>query len=805
MDRAIPDAEAIAAADAVVVADADFTADLAPKEHAAARAPAPTTGQFIFPISSADNHACFLRFGFTVGHKKALPLHSVSPPTALKVQLKPNSTCDECASLHDLLDSRASGLDYATIQVGARNLADHHVATAAWPPLHVAPPPSSPCFKTAEKVFYAKELRGALAAPKPRRPLPHQRAALKMLESRSLGASGDSVGVSRTAPKYILIKFAMGSGKTSLAARALEVLPQTKRNVVVWVCTNTLVAQSVIELQRFSRQEPGTVTEFHVVGYSEFHRLCHDDPRCVEDATVIVDEAHYYRNLSAPMKHDVLCIQRAARVILLTGTPLVNDASEIWGTLALLGLRSPYDDVPEATPTPEDLLALLLHPSVLVLEYDPRLDPVLKQRFPETVRETIRVEMSWLDVLSYKIKGQKNTKFGHVELCTSNTNAYRVASRTGCNTAAKTRAIVDYALEKERQRRLPGMVYSCFREKGLDLVSAELARRAAHLRKAELNGDTPGSVRQEMIDTANDGKVDVQLISEAAGVGTNFKGGFHWLVKMEPPSNEQEGSQVDNRIVRVDATPVLLAAIEAGTLDVPITSKRKVTCGKRRREGVAVADVHSVSATATADADEVADTLQASQHDVSPDVDVKRETVTLAQFVSVFPQHPPTREEARALDAAFESYIPDHGVDIAADLVQYARDEETTVDERMVQQNAVKHAALCGLLDTMVRAARIAKNAFEAREEEAAVAARLEKKAKAQAALALSDAQLGHAAASSMAVTAGSKRRSSDGSKSADALVDRLHQEREHAVKTATVSAATRHARPCIVVGSQKY
>lgn len=649
----------------------------------------------------------------------------------------------------------------------------HHIASVVWPhklcmPLAsrvasrstshlVSHPVSQPASRqqslraspdanarAIEVILDAKGIRSALQAPKPRKPLPHQARDLAILDAIIDKANKAHKAATTVAPRVaptttttttatttataataatatrVLVKYKMGSGKTALMGLFLQLdrVPAAERELVVVVCSNTLIEMWTNELQHWSAQVRGTHSEVHVVGYTEFHRLVLLDADCVAGATVIVDEAHYFRNLTAPMVDDVYAMQQAARLMLLTGTPIVNNVSEAHGLLALLGKEDAatakaLEDAGDIVPMPA-LMRALKEKDVLILDYDPRSDPALAHRFPKTERRIERVEMSWLDVLAYKIKQRKDTTFGNLIVCTSQSNAYRVASRTSCNTAAKIERVKQFLLELHAARRLPAMVYSNFREKGLDLVSSAFKTCVPQLRVAELNGDTPGAERQRLINAANSGKVDIQLISEAAGVGTNFCGGFHSIVLLEALENVQTQEQVENRVVRLDAAPTLLKladedsesrereeAEEAGEKgeggeddDIPFSSST---------EFISAAALASAALTATT-ASKISKLCKGKgegKGKAKKQRAADAETITLVQMLSVFPKNPPTSSEARQLNLELAKLVDDHDVNVAADLVAYVKAERETVDERMVRQNNEKHAAIQCVLEAL--------------------------------------------------------------------------------------------------------
>lgn len=178
-----------------------------------------------------------------------------------------------------------------------------------------------------------------------------------------------------------------------------------------------------------------------------------------------------------------------------------------------------------------------------------------------------------------------------------------------------------------------------------------------------------------MINAANAGRVDVQLISEAAGVGTNFCGGFHSIVLLEALENVQTQNQVENRVVRLDATPTLVQLeLDREHKDSEDGDENSNSNSKAKAKAKKVKASHA-------------------------------ECITLVQMLSVFPKKPPTLTEARELSAEFATIVENHGVNVAAELVKFVKEECETVDEHMVRQNDEKHAQIQGVLAALKHAA----------------------------------------------------------------------------------------------------
>lgn len=383
--------------------------DTAPSTTTQRRAPQ-ISKHITIPLCTSANHCVFLRVG--------LPL---APAFHALISLHIDRSCAACTTLQSAL-AKGGALDQHLISIKTATTHDdnltHHVAMVDVPKLNMQL--ASRCVAISSISLDVAALKHALQAPKPRNPLPHQARDLALIKTLickdTEKTKSKTKSTTNAGPRRVLLNYQMGSGKTALVGLflQLECLPVAERALIVIVCSNTLIQMWVAEMQRFCAQVAETMSEVHVIGYTEFHRLVALNPRCVADATVVVDEAHYFRNLTAPMVADVDAMQLAARLLILTGTPIVNNCSEIHGLLALLGKENATEAKKlgdAGKPVSLEFLNRALNdPDVLVLDYEPRLDPALAARFPRTERRIERVEMTWHDVLQ---PSHCSTQWGH--------------------------------------------------------------------------------------------------------------------------------------------------------------------------------------------------------------------------------------------------------------------------------------------------------------------------------------------------------------------------------------------------------
>lgn len=430
--------------------------------------------------------------------------------------------------------------------------------------------------KTPESVAAAFKRQFTIKQPPPS--MVHQRDAVQRFSGRDW----------HRAPRRVVhLVWSMGAGKTLAAVRCLhpDAATPPPRDVAV-LCSNTLIEQWAEVIEK-DFQGSG-VTEFTVLGYTEFHRRGLEDERFLRRHVVIFDEAHYLRNLTQPMRHDLQVLDHCRTVLALTGTPMVNDAADVVPLLWLSGDRS----VPLGTvPTRKQLERVFGGGNASV--YDPARDgdERMRARFPEVVRHVHRTPMGWTQALEYVMHARASIRFGPLTLQSSVRNSYNVCTRTASNAPAKGPVWGDGSKLAHMAERVltlareslqtadPGrdaaptrpcqqVVYDEFLERGIAPVYAMVRDHAvavagAPLDLAVLTGATPEAERAAAIAAFNAGHVDVLFISRAGNTGVNLTGArrprgpeqrtavhFH----RGPGPNRQTENQTENRVVRCDGS-----------------------------------------------------------------------------------------------------------------------------------------------------------------------------------------------------------------------------------------------------------
>lgn len=371
-----------------------------------------------------------------------------------------------------------------------------------------------------------------------------------------------------------LLYWTMGSGKTRAALSALAAAKHTSKNNewsrVLIVCSNTLIGNWIKTIEQ-SPQCNG-YTKFVIMGYNEFRNTFHDSATSglgdISRYIVIVDEAHYYRNLTPMMMPDVALLRRSLFLMLLTGTPLQNEPDEI---CALLALKQCCDDVqarsdqfecnPDTLQRQRASIAKQLEKQKSVFYYDPEVYDAQRfaNHYPATHERVEHVAMSAPQALEYIMSLRAETKIGPYSIQTARCNSYDSLTRALSNVvdpakpaeSPKIRHVVRNVLSGKWPA--PHVIFSHYRDRGVHAVDKHLAeqmrKHGKKLKRVTISGSTEGRERDSIVNDYNSGKIDALSITDAAreGVDLHGTGTMHVL---ESAQNLHGESQTMSRVAR---------------------------------------------------------------------------------------------------------------------------------------------------------------------------------------------------------------------------------------------------------------
>lgn len=420
---------------------------------------------------------------------------------------------------------------------------------------------------------------------------------------------------SRGAPVHRMTLFvAMGGGKSLGSLFPAFSAPRPPRSVLIG-CQNTQIGQWEATIRRMPLAAPDAVC-VDVVGHTLLKNEWY--ARLPQYDYVILDESVVCRKLTADWEAAAIAFGRCARSVTCTGTLLVNGPTDMAGALVLNGedVRVPRGRdtrdcgitwtlpsgkqvvVEEDAEWPARELARVFDGNVL--RWHPRTHaPTDYARFyPRTASAEVRLPMSVAHMLYYLTR-RNNVDFPDAEgtmHCTGHTgasNAYDAQLRSACNevdwgTGEATKAvavaeIVRLAMEARAAARdgtppptcripaladamcwaagiapleglLPAMYYSSRLEAGVDQVPVALDEAGVVARTAHITGKVPTEERERARGAFNSGQLDLLLMSPAAALGTDLKGGMCAIINDTPDNTETE-NQIKGRLVRMGSHP----------------------------------------------------------------------------------------------------------------------------------------------------------------------------------------------------------------------------------------------------------
>jgi hypothetical protein len=266
----------------------------------------------------------------------------------------------------------------------------------------------------------------------------------------------------------------------------------------------------------------------------------------------IVDEAHCLRNRTARMQMTILKMKMSNQLFLLTGTPLLNEASDVllWTQLFDVGGIGTIDHIGST-----DEAIDLLHEHLNVMYFKPGKEN--ESHYPTVVRETVEIPMHWYQVLHYFKYMSGYVVFGDHEFQSSHKNHYQSQSKQICNGVRTPSATflspkIDFLVEAflRVSYPFPWVIYSGYLETGVDEIYDRLLNNNRSI--ARITGATDADGRQRTVGNYNRGLVDVLLLSQVGSEGINLMGtGTLFLTTRH--ANDAAAAQTQSRAIRYDS------------------------------------------------------------------------------------------------------------------------------------------------------------------------------------------------------------------------------------------------------------
>jgi SNF2 family DNA or RNA helicase len=348
-----------------------------------------------------------------------------------------------------------------------------------------------------------------------------------------------------------LVFHSMGSGKTTTALATAYALRD--RNVI-----DNVVIIAPTSVQGYWQDNAAMLGLSAVTEVFTHNNNVTD---IVSDRTLlIVDEAHNFRTIivknatrslqTQKAFHMINAAARAGKVMLLSGTPIVNEWSDLKNILYALEQRT-FD-----YGAYKKYQACVWRVAPVTDAYNMDDDP----RLPTSTQETVSFEMepdflAWYDKVEKDVVNALCAGAVTKKNLTVFLNGVRRAVN-GCSwksgegvLSPKVGWVGDHIMEwKGKQEKT--IIYSAWNEFGVDIVKGYLISRDPSIRVGVINGSLSAHSRHEVVSDFNRNKLDVLIFTAAGSEGINLMGTRH-VVILEPHWNNARIKQAVHRACRV--------------------------------------------------------------------------------------------------------------------------------------------------------------------------------------------------------------------------------------------------------------
>lgn len=355
--------------------------------------------------------------------------------------------------------------------------------------------------------------------------------------------------------KGLIVKFAMGTGKTLTALTVARCLCDVLNIACVVITTPAVVPGFKRELERLPEIAGACVPL--VTTYGKFLNAFQADASIIEGKLLVVDEAHNFRNPNGSETRALIAAARkASKVLLLTGTPVHNTPVDIVPLLCMIDrgdrschrLQTEFEGALEKFENAqrERGLLQLLAGNVIVYANDPVADP----NYPSVIRETLHLTMPKDYLRQYmaveRVQQRNLPDFLKNKDITFFLNGLRRATNRLHAPSIKIDKIVEIVQDNVQEGR-KCLVYSAWKDSGIMLVNAKL--QALGIQTVFVTGDESSPQKHDSVLRYNSNQAPVMFITKAGAEGLDLKA-TRCVVIMEPHWNNELLRQVEGRAAR---------------------------------------------------------------------------------------------------------------------------------------------------------------------------------------------------------------------------------------------------------------
>lgn len=373
----------------------------------------------------------------------------------------------------------------------------------------------------------------------------------------------------------LLVYHKMGSGKTLTAVTVSQCyLDNYPNGKVVVITPASLTDNFKKEMEKYGNIRNANKYEFYSI--QKATNLLKENKLSCSNKLVIIDEVHNYRtNIKIAKKNNKIvsgvnvfngykCFLKAHQLLLLTGTPLYNNPDDLTIYKVLLN----YNEDFIKNMSIEEIVKHYQEYPIESLEnkvnyYYNNYD----ENFPTRIDTIKQVEMSneyetqYLQILEEIEKQNPNLLYNVFRNYTdANKNQFENLTRRATQNIdnnlklnlklGKIIRIINRLKTQNEKENLPNnqkmklIIYSNFKEHGIELLKEKTT-----VPFSTISGDTKVSMRQKIVNSFNEGTIQVLYITKAGGEGLDLKGATGIII-MEPTWNTNNAEQIIARAIR---------------------------------------------------------------------------------------------------------------------------------------------------------------------------------------------------------------------------------------------------------------
>jgi SNF2 family DNA or RNA helicase len=351
----------------------------------------------------------------------------------------------------------------------------------------------------------------------------------------------------------LLVVHETGSGKTLTAVVASQYYLKTYPNKFVIVITPVSLQNNFKkELTAYGIEDQ---SKYKFYTYQGFQNAYEANLVDCNNTMLIVDEAHNLKAISGSHATAVIsCAKRADRVLLLTATPVINRAEDIKNLLTMIdGYRTRdvlFDEAGNDIADEEKIKRNFLCKTSF---YEPSIQETSVYYPRKIIHPPVFIPMTLPYYLNYRaVENNIRANKTIIELFGSKANLKtffngirRASNNLDKENSPKINWIIEKILSSDPSDKF--VIFSHFLEAGIFLVMKRL--KELDISFGHIDGQMKMDERKRIIDSYNQNKIKVLLISMAGGEGLDLKE-TRYLIVMEPDWNENNINQVIGRAVR---------------------------------------------------------------------------------------------------------------------------------------------------------------------------------------------------------------------------------------------------------------